>query len=339
MKYFITLLLLNFIILCCQAQWEGTDPIYSNSGSVGIGTSTPLGLLHLKTPGNGYYWSSYNYGASLVIDGGHHNSIAFLDAQSANPMAISNYDGRLLISKMPALGNVIDNPSQLVAITPAGRLGIRTVNPQSMLDVRNPESGEGQVVTIANFTFGGQNHFYSGEGKLTFGSEAFSNGIQRRAEIGFTASGWNGGGTLRLYTTPNDETYTPKVRMVINQDGNVGIGTTSPDQKLTVKGVIHTEEVNVDLNVPAPDYVFERDYELRDLGTLKAYININKHLPEVPSAKELAEQGLNLKEMNLILLKKVEELTLYVIAQKEEIEAVKEENRKQRIEIEQLKSK
>jgi hypothetical protein len=114
--------------------------------------------------------------------------------------------------------------------------------------------------------------------------------------------------------------------------GNVGIGTTSPDSKLTVKGAIHTEEVRVDLDVPGPDYVFEKDYNLLPLSELESYINQNKHLPEVPSAKEMEEKGLNLKEMNLLLLKKVEELTLHLIEMKKQVE-------KQQVEISQLKHK
>lgn len=102
-------------------------------------------------------------------------------------------------------------------------------------------------------------------------------------------------------------------RMTINTDGNVGIGTSSPNQKLTVKGTIYGEEIKVDLSVPGPDYVFEDDYKLPSLAETEDYIKENKHLPEVPSAKEMEENGIKLGEMNMLLLKKVEELTLYVI--------------------------
>jgi hypothetical protein len=101
--------------------------------------------------------------------------------------------------------------------------------------------------------------------------------------------------------------------------GNVGIGTTTPGSfKLAVNGKIWTQEVNVAMTNPGPDYVFEKDYDLLSLTELETYINQNKHLPEVPAAKEMEKDGLNLKEMNLILLKKVEELTLHVIALKKE---------------------
>jgi hypothetical protein len=115
--------------------------------------------------------------------------------------------------------------------------------------------------------------------------------------------------------------------LVKDNGGNLGIGTSKPDAKLTVKGNIHAEEVKVDLNVPAPDYVFEEDYELQTLQQIESYIKTNKHLPEVPSAKQMEAEGLNLKEMNLLLLKKVEEMTLYLIDQNKRITKLEEENK------------
>lgn len=104
-------------------------------------------------------------------------------------------------------------------------------------------------------------------------------------------------------------------RMTVAVDGNVGIGTTAPNEKLTVNGTIYGKEVKVDLNVPAPDYVFEKDYNLPSLEEIQGYIDQHKHLPEVPSAKEIEIKGINVGEMNMILLKKVEELTLYLLEQ------------------------
>ena len=109
----------------------------------------------------------------------------------------------------------------------------------------------------------------------------------------------------------------------ISGNGNVGIGSQNPDEKLTVKGRIHAEEVRVDLSVPGPDYVFEKDYPLTPLTEIQTYIQENKHLPEVPSAKEMKEKGINLSEMNMLLLKKVEELTLHLIKQESEITELK----------------
>jgi len=83
--------------------------------------------------------------------------------------------------------------------------------------------------------------------------------------------------------------------------------------------------VRVDLSVPGPDYVFERNYKLPTLEEIKFYIDRNKHLPEVPSASEMEKNGIPLGEMNMLLLKKVEELTLYVIEQNKNNQDLKQQ--------------
>jgi hypothetical protein len=104
-------------------------------------------------------------------------------------------------------------------------------------------------------------------------------------------------------------------------NGKVGIGTNSPDEKLTVKGKIHTQEIKVDmLGSLVPDYVFTKDYKLKTLPEVETYINENSHLPEIPSANEIEKNGLLLAEMSMSLLKKVEELTLYAIEQEKKTE-------------------
>lgn len=117
-------------------------------------------------------------------------------------------------------------------------------------------------------------------------------------------------------------------------EGKIGIGTKTPDELLTVKGTIHTQEVKVDLKgAVAPDYVFEKyfegesllnpDYEMLSIQELEQFLAKNKHLPNVPSAEEMKDNGMFLKEMNLLLLQKIEELTLYLIQQQKEIEELK----------------
>lgn len=121
--------------------------------------------------------------------------------------------------------------------------------------------------------------------------------------------------------------------------GNVGIGTTvDPDAKLAVKGTIHSSEVKVDITgAVAPDYVFESTYQLPTLDELSAYLKANKHLPEVPSACAMEENGVNLGEMNMLLLKKVEELTLYMIEQQKTITEQGREINQMEVELTKLK--
>tara|TARA_R100001480_G_scaffold153154_1_gene155930 strand:- start:209 stop:673 length:465 start_codon:yes stop_codon:yes gene_type:complete len=119
------------------------------------------------------------------------------------------------------------------------------------------------------------------------------------------------------------------------RNGKIGIGTDKPDELLTVKGKIHTQEVLVDLKgAVAPDFVFEAyfkgisalnpDYKMPTLAEVAKFLEENHHLPSIPSAATLKEEGLALKEMNLLLLQKIEELTLYTIEQQKQIDALKE---------------
>ena len=139
----------------------------------------------------------------------------------------------------------------------------------------------------------------------------------------FTQSAENNTYAMQFFTQASYTTnQTEKMR--IQGNGNVGIGTTNPTSKLTVAGNIHAQEVKVTVNAGlVPDYVFANDYKLKSLDEVEDYIKQNSHLPEIPSASEIEKNGLMLAEMNLNLLKKIEELTLYMIEMKKEIEILK----------------
>jgi hypothetical protein len=134
---------------------------------------------------------------------------------------------------------------------------------------------------------------------------------------------------------------TPPPHFFINgTTGFVGVGTAVPDSKFTVNGKIHATEVLVTATVPA-DYVFEKyfegksalkaDYAMPTLEEIEAYTKANKHLPSIPSAKEMQTNGVELGDMTNKLLQKIEELTLYVIEQNKT-------NQEQKREIDLLKA-
>ncbi len=187
--------------------------------------------------------------------------------------------------------------------TPAGKLhvsaGTSGVSPHSFSDI-TMENDDHAMISILTpnskngyFAFGDQNDNYVG-------------GIRYNHSI-------------------NDMTFVvnnSSSHMVIKNNGNVGIGTTAPDAKLAVSGRIHAEEVKVDLSVPGPDYVFKTDYELKSLEEVQRYIKENGHLPNIPSAKEMETNGVDLGTMEMKLLEKIEELTLYILEQEKRIEAL-----------------
>ena len=104
--------------------------------------------------------------------------------------------------------------------------------------------------------------------------------------------------------------------------GNLGIGIVNPINKLDVNGTIHSKEVKVDMNGWS-DFVFKKEYNLPTLEEVEKHIAKKGHLENIPSEKEVSENGISLGEMNAKLLQKIEELTLYLIEMKKENESLK----------------
>jgi hypothetical protein len=117
--------------------------------------------------------------------------------------------------------------------------------------------------------------------------------------------------------------------LFLGNDGNVGIGTQNAPYKLSVDGAIGARLVRVELDTWS-DHVFEEDYKMLSIEELDKYVKVNKHLPNVPSEKEVLENGIDLGQTDAILLEKIEELALYIIQ-------LKKENEKMKNDIENLK--
>jgi len=125
--------------------------------------------------------------------------------------------------------------------------------------------------------------------------------------------------------------------------GNVAIGTSNPNgYKLAVNGSAIATSFTVKAYANWPDYVFKSDYKLPSLNAVKAYIDQNHHLPDVPSAEQVAKDGLNLGDMNKLLMQKTEELTLYLIEKDKQVKSQQQEIDNQKLivgqQAEELKS-
>ncbi|MEJ5051848.1 hypothetical protein WH221_18625 [Chryseobacterium culicis] len=188
----------------------------------------------------------------------------------------------------------------------------------------------------------------SGNSNIVVGAESFRSIVNgsNNINLGFSnakliTSGNNNifiGNYITPYNTASPENELNIGNWIVGNNGTIGIGEftnqlpadgVAPDgkkYKLFVKDGIRTEKVKVDIadNNGWADYVFEKDYKLMPLNDLAKFIDKNGHLPEVPTTEQAIKNGIELKEMNILLLKKIEELTLYTLEQQKRIEALEQ---------------
>ncbi|MES2275715.1 MAG: hypothetical protein V4592_06820 [Bacteroidota bacterium] len=319
----IALLSIQPFILKAQ-QWtttgSGTGAYFSLSGNVGIGTTVPAYKLHVA--GTLYLAPGVGNDFILFDHAGTQTWRTRITTDNSSSYIIGNDLG----------GSAFNN--KILTLTMAGNIGIGTTNPSAKFSILGGAlAASGAGLSISSYLTTGRlttGHVNSIHNWFDEESLELSSGSSEKTGIAIEGQSSALGSTIRLFTGGNEN-----VRVLSN--GKVGIGTTTPDEKLTVYGKIHSQEVKVDLSVPGPDYVFEPAYKLITLPNLKDFVDKNHHLPEIPTATEMAKNGLDLGDMNIKLLKKVEELTLYLIAADKEKQEQNKKLNVQQNQIDQLK--
>jgi hypothetical protein len=213
--------------------------------------------------------------------------------------------------------------TQAQNIFPAsGNTGIGTVTPLYQLHVTTGNTGAATSITVEKQAGAGGAQFIMAD-----------LGAANKCEWRFKSAA---GGLFKIrdnYHTSDVVVLEPvaanaATALYLKANGNIGIGTTNPLAKLSVNGTgtfngkVKCTEIEV-LTAAFPDFVFKAGYNLRPLSEVEAYINLNKHLPEVPSEAAVLANGLNLGQLNTTLLQKVEELTLYMIQLQKDNDALK----------------
>ncbi|WPV66690.1 hypothetical protein [Chitinophaga sp. LS1] len=263
-----------------------------------------------------------NFGGWSVVD-------STLIASATNPVIVPY--------KNSFVGNVYLPDS--VTSTESGKFGIGTLLPRASLDVAGT-SGDSLTSVLARLS-GGNN-----TGKGTYiGIRSYSTALNSPA-FGVVSSIAGVEGAKVLFMRHNNSTGqflafcsndgTEKMRLDVN--GNLCIGTTTAgNYKLAVEGTIGARKLQVTQTSWA-DFVFKPSYNLPSLSSIEKYISENQHLPGIPAESDVLAHGVDLGEMNRLLLQKVEEITLYLIEEHKSNERLKEENEELRKRVDKIMS-
>jgi hypothetical protein len=225
-------------------------------------------------------------------------SLSFVFAQAADHSGMVLYNGDLTGARQTPfyLGNLANAPGS----TPAPLFSFSTSdNGTGTLELRAARWGH-----VFSLTRDDPNHYYN----------MFQ--VQSANSVGTTVSVYNAINQVGAFISAQSDSYF--------NGGNLVIGGTSvpTGYKLAVNGFAIFQKVVVKTNVFA-DYVFDKEYVLPKLDSVEHFILAHHHLPEMPSADSVAAGGLDLASNQTLLVKKIEELTLYTIAQHKEIEELK----------------
>lgn len=301
------------------------------AGGLGIGTQNPAYKLTVAGGDIKAYNYDNNSGISIGAEAAERPRIGFHVSDNSRRFKI---EMNSINSNYERLGFFSVNGGQsaeqeLFSINKTGNLGIGIPLPASKLHIAGDE-----FITIGNYEASNGVKGIQFTGFRDVLPNYFGASIEAAPEWlccgSYPAGGYAGIKNIALNFNVHQDAGMADGKMTamsIRSNGYVGIGTIAPEERLTVNGKIKANEIRVNGN-GAPDYVFDEDYKIATLAEIEIYIKANKHLPEVPSANDFESEGMAVGEMNKLLLKKIEELTLHIIEMNKRVEKLETENQK-----------
>lgn len=289
------------------ASYSGAGHITLNAGVCGTNAGPGNIYLNAGTAGKLYFGNTNNY-FDVATQGLRLTGTMNAAAYQVNGAAVKMW-----------------NTTGSKIYYSGGNVGIATSDPSRKLEIVTTADHDGIKIRTTGDTYNTRIDFEDADASQATIYSVPKNNTFSHLKNSLSLVARNGKDLKFLTCTDGDASSTSSLKLVVKNNGNVGIGTDNPTAKLTVKGQIVCSKATVLEVTNIPDYVFDKDYKLMSLPEIESFVNEHKHLPEVPSAKEVQAKGLDLVEMNLALLKKVEEITLLMIEQNKTIQHLQAE--------------